>query len=226
MAKKEEETSYPMFNNMPIEDLISTPLEAVVRANIKMSVEQLDAFMRLFFIRKKDGDDNKIKHEPKIITMVITRSGFAPKDYHPPNDYVLQSVTSEFQVPLISLAPINSLLVDNFEVDLDIEITSQEEIEAPKEKDDGDIGRNRVPKIGFEDEDGRKTKLRGNISARPERRIESVTNSTNPYTSGAGSLISVKIQVIQYPLPNGVKSILDMYSRQMDPTVVKDENYK
>lgn len=103
-----------------------------------------------------------------------------------------------FRVPLLSLLPLNSIAVDKLKVDFDIDVTS--------------IGSYASNTPLFR----KRAVINGKIA--PGRQ-----DGQNGDKDSATARMSVTIDVGQLPLPKGVLSLLDIYTKNIVPVSVKQD---
>jgi len=80
-------------------------------------------------IEEKEGDKTKTNYQPIMIEMSLERGVIANKTDKstPPNptgELEIKAVTMKFNLPLITIIPINSLGVDNVDVTFEMEVKS------------------------------------------------------------------------------------------------------
>ena len=105
---------------MSMESIIGAPLIAASKANSMMQAEQLRFLLDTCFTVREAGSEAL---SPVMVKMEL----YAPSVGHleHPDDAGRVKVNKlAFQVPLISIIPINSLAVNNIDVDFSMEITS------------------------------------------------------------------------------------------------------
>lgn len=108
------------FSGLPMEDLIGAPLNAAAKANSMMQAEQLRFLLDTCFTLGETGSETL---SPVMVKMELYSPGIANSEIS--DEVGCAKVNKlEFQVPLISIIPINSLTVNNIDVDFSMEITS------------------------------------------------------------------------------------------------------
>lgn len=196
MALTESQLSEPDFaSQLNIESLIAAPLIAASKANVVMITGQTRALLENCFRRTADGN-----YEPVTINMVLTRGSVEENksiDGAPPAES-RRVVTTQlaFSIPLICLIPINNIVVDKINVDFDLEITSV--YHAPTSK-------------GLADSDPineRKAALHGRIANR---------KSDGSVDEKGAARLKVNINASPLPLPLGLLSVLDLYTKSIQP---------
>ncbi len=169
---------------------MTAPLVAASKANVVMITGQARALLDLCF-RKLDGDI----YQPIMVNMSLTRTVHQTGRGSPEAS---QPVTLNFSVPLISLVPINHIAVDKVNIEFDLEITSV----APTERSPLVAGVSPV----VED----KAVLFGKISRTPNA-------SGNDTRQPPSSHLKVNINAGPLPLPLGLLSIIELYSKSIQP---------
>src|SRR5690606_35554770 len=101
----------------PIDQLISRPFVALARANGKLALEQVKILLDVCF--SKQGDT----YNPVLIDMTLRRNVLIPGTGPP----LIEQVVMQFQVPLITLLPIDSLLIDSADLSFGVDVTSEVE---------------------------------------------------------------------------------------------------
>lgn len=155
-------------------DLVSAPLIAAAEANAKMSQAQVDFLLECCFT--KNGDS----YAPKMIQLELTRGVITPAA---PGeiDQATQMVdaTTSFNLPLLTIVPLNSLAVNNVDVNFEMDITHLD-IDAQGEP-----------------------QLLGKVMNNAE--IE-------------GFKMDIAIHAGQIPLAAGLLTIIDAFSKNVQPT--------
>ena len=174
-----------------IESIIGAPLIATSKANSLMHSEQVHFLLETCFTA--DKVDNEAL-TPVMVKMVLTNYNI---DYSNGLDDSIPITTNkiEFQVPLISLIPINSLSVNSVEVDFNMEITSMSQTESFSSNDNAGVN----------------TILEGKIAKSCQSK-DAISNETQ-----GSSNLNVKICANSLPLPKGIIELIDIYTRSIHP---------
>lgn len=196
MPSTDSQLTDPDFaSQLNIESLIAAPLIAASKANVVMITGQTRALLENCFRRTSDGN-----YEPVTINMVLTRGsveenkgtdGASSQETH----RVVVS-TLNFSIPLICLIPINNLVVDKINVDFDLEITSVYQAPTGKGLADGDPINEK------------KAALHGKIANR---------SSDGKSEEKGAARLKVNINASPLPLPLGLLSVLDLYTKSIQP---------
>lgn len=195
-------------SELDIESIISAPLVAASKANVVMVTGQTRFLLEYCFQQKNDGN-----YEPKMINMVM-KQGVADPTKKPGDPGYIQEAKMTFAIPLLCLVPLNSLVIDKVTVDFDLEITSMTSREVKTDNnaaiDNGNQKRNIIDK---------KVQLNGMISYKNN-------NTCNEnYKTQSTSRLAVNINAGPLPLPTGVLTILDIYSKAILPVPQDAQNH-
>lgn len=179
-------------SELNIESIISAPLIALSKANTLMLNGQTFAILNQYFIKTKKKSNGSFPskeqvYQPKMINMVWSQKSTIDQEFNQ-QDII-------FQVPLISIAPLNSIAIQKIKIDFNLDITS---ITSYVNTTNDIIER--------------KAQLNGKIS--------NVSPDLNPYEKYRKSnqrSLKINIQAGNLPLPLGVLSILELYSKNIQP---------
>ncbi len=206
MAKSQGfDTGKRQDQGVNVASMISAPLVAASKANSEMLKHQAHFLMEFCFIKKeiKDADGNVTgnNYEPLMIEMNMTKSVIN----HDKSKPVFETERVTFKVPVLTLIPINSLAVDDIQIDFDMEIISQ----TSRKTNASEMG---------ESQSGTKetAELRGKIS------YDSKESSNSSRRSA--SKLKVKVHAGPLPLPVGVSAMIDMYSKAIHPVPEKESS--
>ncbi|MBI9064473.1 MAG: DUF2589 domain-containing protein [Marinilabiliaceae bacterium] len=181
---------------MPIEKLLSAPMTAASKANAMLSREQAN-FILDYCFSYKDG-----VYRPVMINMALTRSIIDATESVNETGKVKQIVTY-FHLPLITIVPLSSLSVNDVEVDFELEITSMES---------GSISESIE---GSKNKKGDNLTLIGGLSYDSKEPVS--YEGKRQYSRRNRAKISVSMKAGPLPLPLGVSSIIDLYSKNINP---------
>lgn len=179
---------------IPIEKLLAGPLLAAANANSEMAKAQ--AKFLLDFCFHKEGD----VYRPITISMSLTKSVISPSE-NKEQEPELKQVSINFELPIITIIPINSLSVQDIEIDFEMEITSN--FSKKQSENNGNL-----------EDKNLNTNLSGNISYDSNELVE---NGKNQYQRKNRSKMAVTMKAGSLPLPVGLTTILDLYSKNIAP---------
>lgn len=171
---------------LDLESLVSAPLIAASKANESILKQQTQFMLDTCFTI--DGT----VQVPVMVKMKISRTDI---DYTRITDeQPLKSQDIVFQVPLISLLPINSLGVNSVDVDLNMEVTSMKSTTSSSKGSGAILSARLSP---FQCKSKRKLSLKGQSSG----------------------FIKVSLKAAALPLPSGVIELIDIYTKTIQPVV-------
>lgn len=182
------------FGKQPpkIADLLSAPLVAAASANSYMVREQTRFLLDTCFVTKGPN-----LYEPLMIEMSLSKSLLTEDENHVLNR---QDIVSTFKVPLLTLVPFNSLVVDNVDIDFSMEIvsysanTSTSTTKEEKSETGNSSGSNEPV-------------LTGKLSYDANDKSESRSHNA--------SKLNVKLHAGTIPLPPGLTTLIDMYVKSI-----------
>ena len=179
-------------------NLVGLPAVSIVQANDMMARQQVKLLMQNCF-SETDG-----AYEPVMLTMLIHRSTLEP-DEDDNDSPSTRRITTSIQIPLITLLPINSLAIDEVDIEFEMDVHTHHEL-----KEEGDH------------------RLLGSSSASPGKSYE-LMGSINHDARDSDALgtkaskISVSFSTSKIPLPQGVKTIVQAYSQSIHPADLSQE---
>ena len=190
-----------------IDSLISAPLIAASNANSAMAREQAKFLMEFCFQHKGDS------YTPVMVQMHLHQSVIEPGESRE-EPHSIRRINSTFEVPLMTMIPLNSLAVETVDLEFDLEISSQ------IQQDDKDTDqKNLQSKLHGP---ASETKLKGKISYDSKEAINQ--SSSNQYRSQNSSKLKVNVHAGQLPLPVGVNIMIDLYSKSIHPLIQEDSS--
>ncbi len=195
MVKKNNDFQPDYSSELNIESIISAPLVAASKANVVMLTGQTRFLLDYCFTKI----NNSGKYEPVMIEMSMYKSFVDSTKDKTDSDFI-KTEKMFFSLPLLCLVPLNSLAIDKINVDFDMEITSMTSYSY--ESSDQDILKKNQ---GIE----KKAQLNGKISNQRESKGTKQTQSS--------SKLVVNINASPLPLPTGVLTIIDLYTKTIQP---------
>ncbi len=187
-------------SQLNIESIITAPLVAISKANVVMITGQTRALLENCFTRSSESGP----HEPVMIQMTLSRARL-DADAHGEQGGVngrgaMRYDKLAFSVPLLCLVPINNLVVDKASVEFDMEVTSVTHRPADK----GITGEAGKPVVQ------RRAVLNGRIASKA---------GDGPSDRRSSSTLKVNINAGPLPLPVGLLTVIDLYSKSVQPTL-------
>ncbi|KFC19664.1 DUF2589 domain-containing protein [Chryseobacterium sp. FH1] len=192
------------FSGLPIDSLIGGPLLAAAKANANMAYTQTQFLLDTCF--NKDATNNN--YSPIIINMELQNNVIGADANGNPT---VTPFTTVFNLPILTIIPLNSLAVDNVDIDFEMEVKSSFSEDTKKEASTETSGN-----AGFEAKAGWgpfSVTVHGSVSYDSK---ESSSDSTH-YEKSNSAKYSVKVHAGQLPLPKGVLTIIDAYSKNITP---------
>ncbi len=185
------------FRGTAISELVAQPIVAMVNANDMMGKQQVKLLMQNCFSATGNV------YEPVMITMLMRRNVIEPGD---DDSTPIRQIETPFEIPLITLIPINSLAIDELEVSFDMDVHTVHEV---GEEDDEDLSSNVLssPTKSYD--------MAGSIRHIPRDQINNLGTGSAP--------ISIKISADRLPLPLGVTTMLQVYSTSIHPLKTSKE---
>ncbi|BDC93549.1 Protein of unknown function [Treponema bryantii] len=171
----------PVTSGQNIESMISAPLNAISKANCVMLSGQAQYILEYCFNATRIGND--IIYKPVLIDMEISDS---------------EGNSLVFQVPLLSILPMNNIAIDNAKIDFNMEITTVVNHKGEKNnKADPDLIKNKAY-----------------IGAKYSNQNDKTDTKSN---------MAVSIEAKQIPLSRGITTILDIYTKNINPKQIKEK---
>jgi hypothetical protein len=195
------------FSGLPIKSLISAPLLAGAEANSKMALTQTQFLLSTCFDTTGSGD--AVEYKPIMINMTLTRSVINA------DGTAGTPVETKFDLPLLTILPLNSLAVDDVTVTFEMEVKSsfsndQETSSQSKSASEGKFS----AKVGF----GMfSAEVSGSVSASSE----SASSAKSHYEKSNSAKYTINAHAGQLPLPEGVTTIIHAFSQNIAPIQLK-----
>jgi hypothetical protein len=174
------------FQGINIDNMIGAPLVATARANSMMAREQANFILTHCFTNDEKG------YHAVMIKMSLT------KNYVKTKKTEIGSVTGYFDLPMLTIIPINSLGVESLELDFALEIKSH---------------------YARKEENERSAVLTGVIGSRKK----SYPNAGAQDDQSEDAHLLVNIKAGSLPLPVGITHIIELYSKSIHPTEINEQ---
>ncbi|MBE1275589.1 DUF2589 domain-containing protein [Enterovibrio baiacu] len=200
------------FAGLPMRSLIGGPLNAAAQANSMMAVTQTKFMLDTCFNKNTDTKD-ETSLTPIMVTMQITRGVIAEgeaKDGEKP-DVSIEQVTTQFDVPLLTIIPLNSLGVETVQVDFEMEVKSSYSDESSQSSSSSTSEQGSFDaKLG---EGWWSVEVKGSIS----HDSQSASSQKSTYQKSNNAKYTVSVGAGQLPLPQGVTTIIQAFSNSISP---------
>lgn len=197
------------FSGLPIKSLISAPLLAGAEANAKMAITQTQFLLSTCFdiTEGESGTDYK----PIMINMTLTRSVVKP------DGSAGTPVETRFDLPLLTIMPLNSLAVDNVDVNFEMEVKSSfsNDKETSSESESAAEG-SFSARVGY---GCFSAEVSGSVSASSKN----ASSEKSHYEKSNSARYQINAHAGQLPLPEGVTTIIQAFSQCIAPIQLKDE---
>lgn len=210
------------FTGLPMEDLIGGPLNAAAKANAAMALTQTKFLLETCFttVESTDPDTKKrtVTYKPVMIEMSLERgvTGYETKTEGDKTEEVpvINTVTTTFNLPMLTIIPINSLAVTSVDVDFEMEVkSSYSESEHQESSHDTEAQCDIEAKLGL---GLLSVSIKGSASYSSK---DSATHDTH-YEKSNSAKYTVRVQAGQLPVPKGVNTIIEAFK------LVKEHNHK
>lgn len=198
------------FTGLPMDSLIGGPLNAAAKANAGMAVTQTKFILDTCFT--KGGTEDAPEYKPIMINMTLSRGVITPEEEgNEGSGATIQNVDTTFNLPLLTIIPINSLGVDNVDITFEMEVKSSfsEEQSETKESNIKTSGSFEA-KIGWGPVSAT---VRGSASYDHK---DSSTHSTH-YQKSNSAKYTVNVHAGQLPIPKGVNTIIEAFTNAIEP---------
>lgn len=199
------------FTGLPMDALIGGPLNAAADANAKMALSQTKFLLDTCFV--KNGTEPNISYQPLMVQMEFSRSIRQ-------EDQSTTQVQTLFHLPLMTLLPLNALAVDQVDIHFDMEVYSSYAEELSVEKKEHLGGEASLEaKIGW---GVFSATVRGNVSYDSNQ----TTSESQHYKKNNAAKYSINVHAGQLPLSRGITTLLDIFSKTVDPIITKQQDHK
>jgi len=197
------------FTGLPMRELIGAPLVAASQANNMMSMTQTKFLLDTCFELVKHAD--KEIYKPIMINMTLTRPVINA------NGTAAEPIETDFNLPLLTIIPINSLAVDEVNVAFEMEVkssfaTDKSSTKNKENKDDSTLSK----KIATSTVSA---ELTGSV-AKSEKSNDTENSSFNKSNSAK---YEISAHAGQIPLPVGVTTIIETFSQAIAPIQLKEQ---
>lgn len=197
------------FSGLPMDSLIGGPLNASATANSAMAMTQTKFLLDTCFNKIDDG------YEPIMISMTLTRGVITPGEEG--KEATIQPLSTKFELPLLTIIPLNSLAVDNVDIKFEMEVKSSYGEDTSEAK-----STELASKVDFESKFSCgcfSASVKGSVSYDQK---ESSSKDTH-YQKSNNAKYTVGVHAGQIPLPQGVTTIIDVFSKAIEPITIGKE---
>lgn len=204
------------FSGLPMEDLIGAPLNAAAKANAAMALAQTKFMLDTCFVKSVNRYDDpvtgetseRISYNPVMIEMSLERGVIGYNQQDTPQ---IDIVTTKFNLPLLTIIPINSLGVTSVDVGFEMEVkSSYSETEHQENQSETSAEASLEGKLGW---GILSVSVKGTASYSSK---DSATHDTH-YEKSNSSKYTINVQASQLPVPKGVNTIIEAFTQSIQP---------
>lgn len=192
------------FSGLPMDSLIGGPLNAAATANSAMALTQTKFMLDTCFTKK----DNS--YIPIMIKMELER-GVLTAGAKQGDPATIQTVKTSFNLPLLTIVPLNSLAVDNVDINFEMEVKSsfsEEQSESTKQSIKAETSFE--AKVGW-------GPLSVSVKGSASYDKEDAKSHNTHYQKSNSAKYSVNVHAGQLPLPKGVNTIIEAFTKAIEP---------
>ncbi|MCF2583154.1 DUF2589 domain-containing protein [Bacteroides caecigallinarum] len=239
--EKELVSMAQQFTGLPMEDLIGGPLNATAKANAGMALTQTKFLLETCFekVQRALTDDEKkafkekygkdpeagmlhTGYSPIMIEMSLERGVLTPTtDENGKPDSKIDYLITKFNLPLLTIIPINSLGVNNVDISFEMEVkSSYSESESQSKESETKADGSFESKLGI---GLLSVSIKGSASYSSR---DSSTHDTH-YEKSNSAKYTVNVHAGQLPVPKGVNTIIEAFTQAIQPiemTLAGDNN--
>ena len=213
MANNQELISIAQqFTGLPMDALIGGPLNAAAEANAAMAMTQTQFMLDTCF--KVTTEDDKTTYDPIIVEMTLKRSLISPgipTEGDPNPEQHVVEVPTTFQLPLLTIIPLNSLAVDSVDISFEMEVSSSfSETQTQESKQKIAAEASFETKIGW-------GPISATIKGSASYDKEDASSYESHYEKKNSAKYSVNVHAVQQKLPEGVSTIIKAYAGAIEP---------
>ncbi len=213
MAEQALVSMAQQFQGLPMDSLIGGPLNAAAKANASMALTQTTFMLDTCFTKDvltaaSDSTPAVYNYKPIMIKMTLTRGVITPTEG---GDTTIQPVETKFDLPLLTIIPLNSLAVDNVDITFDMEVKSSYGEEHSQE-----TTQKIAAAASFEAKVGYgpfSATVKGSASYDKEDKA----SSNSHYEKSNSAKYHVAVHAAQLPMPKGVNIIIEAFSKAIEP---------
>ena len=242
LGKNELLSMSQQFSGLPMDSLIGGPLNAAATANAAMGMNQVSFMLNTCFNKKAIEDSAGVPLDPKewnynpiMINMSLSRQVITPVSTSAGKAYAvhvaamstagtpitmaepkadIQTVTTAFNLPLLTIIPLNSLAVQTVDIGFEMEVKS-----SYGEDHSNESSKSMAAEVSFEakvDYGIFSASVKGSASTKSEDK----TSESSHYEKSNSAKYTVGVKAAQIPLPGGVKTIIDAFTAAITPTTL------
>lgn len=193
------------FTGLPMDSLIGAPLHAAAGAQQSLAMTQTQYILNTGFNQAKD-DKGNITYTPITATIAMGQSQPVVSE-----DGNVKAANSQLNVdfPLITMVPIPSLAVSSVDITFDMEVKSSYTHETDTET------ASKTHEEGSFDAKGGWGCLSVEVKGSVSHDSSQSNSDKQSYQKSNDARYHVEVKAEQQPIPDGIKMLLDMFSKNM-----------
>jgi hypothetical protein len=227
------------FSGLPMDSLIGGPLNAAASANGTMAANQVKFMLDTCFTKivvpattVAPITPAYTNYAPIMINMSLTRQVITPigesaakawAAYTPAEQQTniankpqtqIDDITTKFNLPLLTIIPLNSLAVQTVNINFEMEVKS-----SYGEDHSNESSKSMAAEASFEakiDYGIFSASVKGSASTKSEDK----TSESSHYEKSNSAKYTVAVTAGQIPLPEGVKTIIDAFAGAIIPVTM------
>ncbi len=194
------------FSGLPMKSLIGAPLKAATDANGMMARTQTQFLLSTCFNKGDDGNLDPIMIKFNITRSIVNQDGTAAT---PP------TATVTFTLPLLTIIPLNSLAVDDVKVHFEMEVKSSTSTDNESSSEQETAAKADITakyNAGLFS-----VEVHGSVS----HNSKETSSQKQHYEASNSAKYEVDVHAGQLPLPTGVTTIINAFTKNIDPIMLK-----
>lgn len=198
------------FTGLPMDDLIGGPLNAAAKANAAMAATQTKFMLDTCFVVKEGQSAADKIIQPIMIKMSLSRGVIIPPATE--NDKpTMEEIVTKFDLPLLTIIPLNSLAVDNVDINFEMEVKSSygEETSKTSEQEVAASAEWEV-KFGY-------GPISASVKGNASYSSKDMESFSSHYEKSNSAKYTVNVHAAQLPLPKGVNTIIEAFTNAIQP---------
>jgi hypothetical protein len=198
------------FSGLPMDSLIGGPLQAAAKAQQSLAMTQTQYILNTGF-SQDTTDPNNIKYNPIVASIKMGESQPVIEQ-----DGSVSTANSSLVVdfPIITMIPIPSLSVSSVDITFDMEVKSSYSHDTDSET------KSSTSETGsFDAKAGWgcfSVEVKGSVS----HDSSSANSDKQSFQKSNSAKYHVEVKAEQQPIPDGIKMLLDMFSKNMTMTPI------
>ena len=195
------------FSGLPIKSLIAAPLDAATNANAMMARTQTQFMLSTCF----EEDANTGNLAPIMIKFTASRSVIDAN-----GNVMPKTADIQFELPLLTIIPLNSLAVDDVKVHFEMEVKSSQS------KDNETSSEQETAAKGSFKAKYNAGLFSVSVSGSVSSTSKNTSSSKEHYEASNQAKYEIDVHAGQLPLPKGVTTIIDTFTKNIAPIQLKE----